>query len=75
MKFSKYIVHIEDEGKVIIYNTANSGTARIDKELFEKIQSSGIENLSDKEYDFLSKSGFIVQDDYDEKIIRDIEKK
>lgn len=74
MKFSKYIVHIEDEGKVIIYNTANSGTARIDKELFEKIQSSGIENLSDKEYDFLSQAGFIVPDDYDEKIIRNIEK-
>lgn len=74
MKISKYIVEVCDNDKFVLYNTANSGTVRVDRELYNKVKCGSIEAFNEAELNFLYDSGIIVDDDYDDKVIADIEK-
>ena len=73
MKFTKYIVEVQKEDKVILYNTANGGTIRINYDLYERVQDCELSKLSENEYVFFKDAGFLVEDEYDERIIEIIE--
>lgn len=72
MKFTKFIVKVEEDKDIILFNTLNSATIKVNIDLYEKIKSNNISNLTYEETEFLKEACFLVSDDFDESGIQSI---
>ena len=74
MKFTKYIVQLQQNEKTILLNPATGGIIRVTNDVYNKINNNSVDEFTCEEKQFLIKTGFLVEEDYDDRILEEIEK-